>query len=336
MDMPEKVAFLGLGIMGSRMAANLCRAGFEVHAWNRTRARAQELAAEHGAVVADSPAEAAAATGIAITMVVDTPQVEEVLFGAGGAADGLPAGGLAIDMSTIAPSASRAIGARLGERGLAFLDAPVTGSKPKAEDGTLTIMAGGEAPDFERARPLFDAMGQLVLHVGPQGHGSMIKLVNNTLAAVNTAAAAEGLGLARAAGVDLDKLIEVVGAGSGASAMLDLKARPIIERDYEPLFKLGHMLKDVRHCLAEAHALGVELPVAAAAERLYAAAERAGHYDDDFAAVAESTGAAAAVPASTAAAVPASTEAAGPASTGAGATAGPASTAPAESVEGSA
>jgi 3-hydroxyisobutyrate dehydrogenase-like beta-hydroxyacid dehydrogenase len=287
MERPDKVAFLGLGIMGSRMAANLCRAGFEVHAWNRTRARAEELAAEHGAVVAGTPAEAAAAAGIAITMVVDSPEVEAVVFGADGAAEGLSDGGLAIDMSTIAPSASRAIGERLGERGVSFLDAPVTGSKPKAADGTLTIMVGGDADEFERAKPLFEAMGQLVLHVGPQGHGSMVKLINNTVAAVNTAAVAEGIAVGRRAGLDLDKLIEVIGAGSGASAMLDLKAGPIIERDYEALFKLGHMLKDVRHCLAEAEALGVDMRVAAAAERLYAEADDAGHYDDDFAAVAE-------------------------------------------------
>ena len=290
MERPEKVAFLGLGIMGSRMAANLCRAGFEVHAWNRTRARAEELAAEHGAVVAETPAEAAAAAGIAITMVVDSPEVEAVVLGPDGAADGLGDGGLAIDMSTIAPSASRALADRLSERGIGFLDAPVTGSKPKAEDGTLTIMVGGEAAGFERARPLFEAMGSLVLHVGPQGHGSMVKLINNTIAAVNTAAVAEGISLGRHAGLDLDKLLEVVGAGSGASAMLDLKARPIIEHDYDPLFKLGHMLKDVRHCLAEANELGADLRVAAAAEALYADADAAGHYDDDFAAVAESVG----------------------------------------------
>jgi len=289
MERPDKVAFLGLGIMGSRMAANLCRAGFEVHAWNRTRARAEELAAEHGAVVADTPAEAAAA-GIAITMVVDSPEVEEVLFGPDGAAEGLGEGGLAIDMSTIAPSASRAIADRLGERRIAFLDAPVTGSKPKAEDATLTIMAGGDAAEFERAKPLFEAMGKLVLHVGPQGHGSMVKLINNTVAAVNTAAVAEGIAVGRSAGLDLDKLVEVIGAGSGASAMLDLKAGPIIEREYEALFKLGHMLKDVRHCLTEAEALGVDMSVAAAAERLYAEADDAGHYDDDFAAVAEQVG----------------------------------------------
>jgi len=290
MERPEKVAFLGLGIMGSRMAANLCRAGFEVHAWNRTRARAEELAAARGAIAAETPAQAAAAAGTAITMVVDSPEVEAVLFGPDGAADGLEDGGLAIDMSTIAPSASRAVAERLGGRGIAFLDAPVTGSKPKAEDGTLTIMVGGEAADFGRARPLFEAMGKLVLHVGPQGHGSMVKLVNNTIAAVNTAAVAEGIAVGRAAGLDLDKLLEVIAAGSGASAMLDLKARPIIERNYEPLFKLGHMLKDVRHCLAEARALGTEMRVAAAAETLYADADEAGHYDDDFAAVAERTG----------------------------------------------
>ena len=270
--------------MGSRMAANLVGAGFEVHAWNRTRARAEEL---EGGIVEDTPAAAAAAAGIVITMVVDAPEVEDVLFGPDGAAEGLGEGGLVVDMSTIAPSASRAIAARLAERGIGFLDAPVTGSKPKAADGTLTIMAGGDAGDFERARPFFEAMGKLVLHVGPQGHGSMIKLINNTIAAVNTAAIAEGIALANAADVDTEKLVEVVGAGSGASAMLDLKAGPISERNYETLFKLGHMLKDVRHCLAEARELGVELPLAAAAEQLYAAADAAGHYDDDFAAVAE-------------------------------------------------
>jgi 3-hydroxyisobutyrate dehydrogenase-like beta-hydroxyacid dehydrogenase len=290
MARPEKVAFLGLGIMGSRMAANLCRAGFEVHAWNRTRARAEELAAAHGATVADTPAQAAAAAGIAITMVVDSPEVEAVLFGSDGAAEGLGDDGLAIDMSTIAPSATRAIADRLRGQRASFLDAPVTGSKPKAEDGTLTIMAGGDTADFERAKPLFEAMGKLVLHVGPQGHGSMVKLINNTVAAINTAAVAEGIALGRSADLDLGKLLEVIRAGSGASAMLDLKAQPIIERDYEPLFKLGHMLKDVRHCLTEAEALGVPMRVAAAAERLYAEADDAGHYDDDFAAVAEQVG----------------------------------------------
>ena len=279
------VAFLGLGIMGSRMAANLCRAGFQVTAWNRTRARAEELAAAHGATVAETPAAASAAAEATITMVVDSPEVEAVLFGPDGAAQGMRPGALAIDMSTIAPSASRRIARRLAERGVDFLDAPVTGSSPKAEAGTLTIMAGGERTSFERALPLFDAMGELAVHAGPQGHGSMVKLLNNTVAAVNAAALAEAIVLGERAGLDLDALVRVTGAGSGASAMLELKAGPMRRRDFAPLFKLEHMLKDVRHCLAEARELGLELPMAARAEELYAAAAQGGAGERDFAGV---------------------------------------------------
>src|SRR3712207_5178246 len=150
------------------------------------------------------------------------------------------------DMTTIAPSASRAIGERLAERGIGFLDAPVTGSRPKAEDGTLTIMVGGAADDFERARPVFESMGKLVLHVGPSGHGEMIKLINNTLSAINAAALAEALATGQAAGVDTGKLRQVVASGSGASTMLELKAQAMLDREFEPLFKLEHMLKEDR------------------------------------------------------------------------------------------
>ncbi len=197
----ERIAFLGLGIMGRPMASNLARAGIEVVAWNRSAERAEQLAGEQdGVSVAASPEEAARAAGAVITMVPDVPEVEAVLLGPGGAADGLGAGGLAIDMSTISPTASRSIGARLDERGIAFVDAPVTGSRPRAEDATLTIMAGGSEEAFARARPYLEAMGRLVLHVGPQGHGSMIKLINNTLAAINAAVLAESIVLGRAAG----------------------------------------------------------------------------------------------------------------------------------------
>jgi 3-hydroxyisobutyrate dehydrogenase-like beta-hydroxyacid dehydrogenase len=287
----ERVAFLGLGIMGRRMAANLSRGGFEVVAWNRTRERAQELAEEHGAEVAATPAEAAAAADATITMVVDAPQVEAVVFGSDGAAGGLDEGGLLIDMSTIAPSASRAIAERLrGESGACFLDAPVTGSRPKAEDGTLTIMVGGERRDFDRALPAFQAMGELILHVGPQGHGSMIKLINNTLSAINAAALAQALHLARATELDPEAMLKVVAAGSGNSAMVDLKAEPMLAGDYDPLFKLDHMLKDIRHCLREARELGVELDLATVTERLYADASSQGLGDADFAAVMEVAG----------------------------------------------
>jgi 3-hydroxyisobutyrate dehydrogenase len=284
----EKVAFLGLGIMGNPQAANVARAGFDLTVWNRTRERADSFAAEHDGVrVADSPADAASGADAVITMVPDTPEVEEVLFAA---ADGMAEGALAIDMSTIAPTASRSIGQRLGEHGIGFLDAPVTGSRPKAEDATLTIMVGGSAGDFERARPLLESMGRLVLHVGPSGHGEMIKLINNTLAAINAAGLAEALLLAQSANLDTDKLRQVVGAGSGASTMLELKAGPMIERDLDPLFKLEHMLKDVRHCIREADALGVDLPVAKLVESIYSRAAENGLGQRDFAAVIEVIG----------------------------------------------
>ena len=274
--------------MGAPMAASLAREGIEVVAWNRTAEKAEALAGEFDNVtVAGSPAEAAAAAGTVITMVPDAPQVEEVLFGEGGAAEGLGEGGLAIDMSTVSPAASRGFGERLAERGIAFLDAPVTGSRPKAEDGTLTIMVGGPEEAFDRARPLFEAMGQLVLHMGPQGHGSMVKLINNTLAAVNAAALAEGISVGRQAGLDLDKAMQVVASGSGNSTMREIKAGPMIEGDYDPLFKLEHMLKDVRYFLAESREMGVSTGVAETASGLYEEADSEGYGESDFAAVIE-------------------------------------------------
>ena len=279
----ERVAFLGLGIMGSRMARNLRAAGFDVIVWNRTRTRADEL----GDPIAETPRAAAEGAGIVITMVVDAPEVEAVLFGDDGAAGGLTEGALVVDMSTIAPSAVKAIAARLDERGIGFVDAPVTGSKPRAEDGTLTIMAGGSDEDFARAKPFFEAMGELIVHCGASGHGAMVKLLNNALAAINAAALAEAIDLAERYGLDTDRLLQVMGAGSAKSTMLDLKARPMLDRSYEPLFKLEHMLKDVRHALAEAKALGQDFDLAADAEALYASADAAGYGEQDFAAVAE-------------------------------------------------
>jgi 3-hydroxyisobutyrate dehydrogenase-like beta-hydroxyacid dehydrogenase len=282
---PERVAFLGLGIMGRPQAANIARAGFDLTVWNRTRSRAEEFADEFGAQVAHTPAAAASTADVTITMVPDSAEVEEVLFGDYGAAAGLREGTIAIDMSTIAPSASVSIGERLRADDVGFLDAPVSGSRPKAEDGTLTIMVGGSAPDFERARPVLNAMGELIVHVGPQGQGSVVKLINNTLAAINAAALAEALTLARFEGVDPDALRKVVAASSGASTMLALKAEPMLEHDFEPLFKLEHMLKDVRHYLDTARRDGVLADIGQVAERLYDEAARAGHGGDDFAAV---------------------------------------------------
>jgi 3-hydroxyisobutyrate dehydrogenase-like beta-hydroxyacid dehydrogenase len=290
MENHERVAFLGLGIMGWPMAANLARAGVDPVVWTRTAEKARRFAAEHDVTAATTPAEAAAGASAAITMVVDAPEVEAVLFGEGGAAETLEAGALTIDMSTIGPTAARAIAARLRESGIDFLDAPVTGSRPRAEDGTLTIMVGAQRAAFERALPLLESMGKLIVHVGPAGHGAMVKVIANTLTAINAAALGEGLAMVRRAGLDADRFLEVARAGSSGSTVLELKAEPMLKGDFEPLFKLEHMLKDVRHCLAEARALGIELRLAEVVERLYARAAADGHAEDDFAAVATAAG----------------------------------------------
>lgn len=283
----QRVGFIGLGIMGSRMAANLARAGHPLTVWNRTRATAERFADEHDAALADTPAELAASSDVVITMVVDGPQVEAVLLGPDGVLQGASAGLLCIDCSTIAPTDTRRIGAALRQRGVGMIDAPVTGSSPKAQDGTLTIMAGGEAEDFERARPLLEAMGELIVYVGPLGQGAMAKLINNAVAATNLVVIAEALIVAKRTGVDLDALLEVMGAGAGGSAMLALKAGPMRAHDYTTLFKLEHMLKDVRHCLEEGQAAGVPFTFAAHARELYSAAIGRGLGERDFAAVLE-------------------------------------------------
>jgi 3-hydroxyisobutyrate dehydrogenase-like beta-hydroxyacid dehydrogenase len=282
------VAFLGLGIMGKPMAANVCRHGHGLTVWNRTRDKAEAFAEEHrGVDVADTPAAAAAEADVVITMVPDGPEVEAVVLGPEGAADGLHAGGLVIDMSTIAPTQSRKIAAALMQRDLHFVDAPVTGSRPKAEDATLTIMVGGEKRDFDHAKPLLETMGALIVHAGPVGHGEMVKLINNTVAAINAAALAEMLNLAQVAKLNDSAVVDVMTAGSGASTMLTHKAGPMLGRSYTPLFKLEHMLKDVRHCINEAQALGVDLPLAKLVESMYAKADDAGFGEVDFAAVIE-------------------------------------------------
>jgi 3-hydroxyisobutyrate dehydrogenase len=281
----RRVAFAGLGIMGAPMAANLVRAGLEITVYTRTREKAERFAAEHdGARAATTPAEAARDADAFVSIVPDAPQVEEILFGDEGAAAALSEASLVVDMSTISPTASKAIAERLAPR--PYVEAPVSGSKPKAEDGTLTIMAGASPEDFDRAKPLFDILGERIVHVGPVGHGQMAKLLTNTMAAVNAAALAECIRTAKAAGLEQDAFLEVASGSAGASAMATLKGPLMFEARFEPaLFKLEHMLKDVRHCISEARALGIELKLGALAETLYARAAENGHGEEDFAAV---------------------------------------------------
>jgi len=281
------VAFIGLGLMGARMAASLARAGHEVTVHNRTAEKARAWADEHGGRVAGSPREAAEGASAVITMVVHGAQVEEVLLGEDGALHGAAEGTLFVDMSTIAPDDARRLGAALAERGMAFVDAPVTGSSPKAQDGTLTIMAGGADADLERARPLFEAMGEAILHVGELGHGQTVKVISNAVAAANCATLAQGLVVGKAAGVDLEALVEVMAAGSANSTMVGLKAQPMLAHDYAPLFRLEHMIKDVDLALEAGHATGAPFPSVALARELYAAALGRGLGEQDFAAVLE-------------------------------------------------
>jgi 3-hydroxyisobutyrate dehydrogenase-like beta-hydroxyacid dehydrogenase len=275
--------------MGSRMAARLAGAGFPLTVWTHTPGKAAAWAAEHGGTVVavDTPAEVARRSEIVVSMVVDGDQVASVLLGEGGAIEGAHEDLLCVDMSTIAPVDSRRIAAALAERGVRMLDAPVTGSSPRAEAGTLTIMAGGAAEDFARAKPIFEAMGEVIVHVGELGQGEMLKLINNSLGAANAAALAEALLLARATGVDLDAFVEVTSAGSGASAQLALKSTPMREHDFTTLFKTEHMLKDVRLCLEEAQAAGIPFPSAAHARDLLTATVGRGHGEDDYAAIIE-------------------------------------------------
>jgi 3-hydroxyisobutyrate dehydrogenase-like beta-hydroxyacid dehydrogenase len=269
------------------MAANLVGAGYSLSVWTHTPGKAERWAAEHGAEPFGRPAEVARNSEIVLSMVVDGAQVASVLLGEHGAIEGARPGTLCVDCSTIGPAETCAIGAALKERDLDMLDAPVTGSSPRAQAGTLTIMVGGEERAFERARAVLEAMGELVVHVGPLGQGEMVKLINNSLGAANAAALAEALVLASSAGIDLDALTKVVGAGSGASAQLELKAGPMREHDYTTLFKAEHMLKDVRLCLEEAQRAGVPFPSAAHARDVLAATVGRGRGEEDYASMVE-------------------------------------------------
>ncbi len=273
--------------MGSRMAANVARAGFQLTVWTHTPGKAEQWASEHGATAAATPAEVALQSDIVVSMVVDEQQVAEILLGEHGAIGGAHPGLLCVDCSTISPAHTRRIGTALSERDVRMLDAPVTGSSPRAQDGSLTIMAGGAAADFARAKPVLEAMGELIVHVGELGQGEMLKLINNALGAANAAALAEALLLARATGLDLDAFVQVTSAGSGASAQMQLKSTPMREHDYTTLFKTAHMLKDVRLCLEESQAAGVPFPSAAHARDLLVATIGRGHGEQDYAAIIE-------------------------------------------------
>jgi 2-hydroxy-3-oxopropionate reductase len=273
--MPDRVGFIGLGIMGSGMTHNLLRAGVDLTVYNRTPERMQSLA-DAGAATAASPAGLAATTDVVFVCVSDTPDVEAVLLGPEGAIHGAKPGSLVVDMSTISPRATRRIAERLAEAGVAMLDAPVSGGSEGAAKGTLSIMVGGDQADLERARPYLQVMGSAITHVGPIGAGQSCKLVNQILVVVNMLAAAEALVFAQAAGLDLDRTIEAVAGGAGGSWMLANRGPQAVRRDWRPGFTIDLQQKDLRLVMEAADETGAPVLASSAVFQLYRTLQRAG------------------------------------------------------------
>jgi len=279
------VAFLGLGTMGAAMAANLARAGFAVTGWNRTPGRGAELA-DLGVSTAETPAEAVAEVGIAVICVSDTPDVEAVLFGPGGVVDGARPGTLIIDCSTIAPSGSWDFAARLAERELRMVDAPVSGGSEGARNATLTIFVGGDVADVERARPVLGAMGRTITHVGPIGAGQAVKAVNQVILAGAYLGVAEGIVLAIKAGLDVEQVVGALGGGAAQSWVLANRSGRMLDNDYPLGFKVALHRKDLGIALELAAQLGAVLPVSALAAQLETGLIAGGHGDEDMSALA--------------------------------------------------
>ena len=277
----ERIGFVGLGTMGGHMAANLLKAGFAVTVWNRTSGRTAALVGA-GAREAATPADVGRAADIVCTCVSDTPDVEAVLFGAGGVAEGLVAGGLVIDYSTISPSATAEFAARLKAEGIGFVDAPVSGGSEGARLGTLTIMAGGDEADLERARPVLEATGKTITHFGPAGSGQAVKAVNQVVISGVYLAVAEGMVLAMQAGLDPQAVVAALGGGVAGSWILANRSAKMIDNDYPLGFRTRLHLKDLGIALELAQSLGVVLPVTALAAQLESGLVARGYGDEDM------------------------------------------------------
>ena len=270
------LGFVGLGIMGSGMARNLLLGGQRLVVWNRTKAKERPLITD-GATAAESPAVLAAQCDVMFVCVSDTPDVEEVLFGSDGLAQGAAPGSLIIDLSTIRPSAAIEFAGRLAEEHeVHMLDAPVSGGSEGAVAGTLTIMIGGEADQVERARPFLQLIGKKITHVGGHGHGQMAKMVNQILVVGNAMAMSEALLFGRAGGLDLAKTIEAVAEGAAGSWMLSHRGPQILAGDWSPGFTVDLQQKDLRIALSEAHRLRVPALVTAMASDFYSTLQSRG------------------------------------------------------------
>jgi len=283
----ERIGFIGLGTMGAAMAANIRRAGFEVTGWNRTPGRAGELV-ELGGREAATPADAAQQSDVVVVCVSDTPDVEAVLFGPDGVADGLAAGALVVDCSTISPSATADFARRLRERGAGLVDAPVSGGSEGAKQATLTIFVGGEPGDVERARPVLEAMGRTITHFGPSGSGQAVKAINQVVLAGAYLGVAEGIVLALKAGLDPQAVVGALGGGAARSWVLENRSGRMIDNAYPLGFRTALHSKDLAIALEMARSLGATLPHPGLAPQLEAGLVARGHGDEDMSNLARS------------------------------------------------
>lgn len=277
------VGMIGLGIMGAPMARNLLRAGFPLVVWNRTAARADALVAE-GAEAAGCARDVAERTAVTITMLSDSPDVEQVYRAPDGVLAGVnrvPPAHVLVDMSTIAPRVARELAAEAAARGAAMLDAPVSGGDVGAIEGTLSIMVGGDAAALASARPVLEALGSRVTHVGDSGAGQVVKACNQIVVALTLEALGEALVLGSKAGVEPAAIVEALGGGLAASRLLEVRGPKLLARDFEPGFKLDLHAKDLGIVLATARELGVALPGAALVEQLFHAERSHGHGEAD-------------------------------------------------------
>lgn len=267
--MKFKIGVVGLGIMGKPIAANLLKAGYEVTVFNRTEAKSQAFVKEIGGARASTPEETAEASDVVITMVADSPDVEEVILGPEGVAAGAKKGLTVIDMSTISPGVTKRIAKRLQEVGVEMLDAPVSGGEKGAIEGTMTIFVGGKEQIFKKCLPVFEAIGKTITYMGETGSGQLTKLCNQIICSHNLLSICEGLVFASKAGLDVPKLISALGGGSAQSWMLTNQAPKIVDRDFRPGFFVKHEQKDLRLVLEAAREIGVSLPGTSLIHQLY-------------------------------------------------------------------
>src|ERR671916_2012477 len=282
--MADTVGFIGLGIMGKPMAKNLIEAGHDLVVYNRTQEKAEELAGD-GATVAGSPREVAEQSDVIITMLPDSPQVEEVLTGEDGVLEGIKEGALIVDTSTISPVVTEELAAKVAEKGASMLDAPVSGGDVGAIEGTLSIMVGGSEEDFERARPLFEAMGKTIVHVGGSGAGQVTKAANQVVVALAIEAVSEALVLGSKGGVAPEKILDVLGGGLAGNKVMEVKREKFLSHDFSPGFRSELHHKDLGIALAAGRAYGVVLPVTALVDQMLLSMKNKGWGGEDHSAL---------------------------------------------------